>query len=183
MSATFSLISGRWPRAALALLIALATGLTLSGGPTGPATPAFAQGNFARFAGPWFRHEGGLDGTSMTLTVAPNGSGVFEWSIHGFCDDTTRPSCAEPQVVEFFAGQAAISFTSIRESTAYGTVVATDDARLFAVGEPVWLTLLPSGMAILSRVPIMRQQGWIFCGPNMGSDYPPGFLEGIPCGS
>lgn len=119
----------------------------------------------------------------MTLSVAPNGAGTFEWTIRAWCDETTRPACPEPQELEVFTGQVHIRFTEIRESTAYGTVIATDDAALFSLEEPVWLTLLPSGMAILTRVPITRQQGWIFCGPNLGPAYPPGFLEGIPCGS
>lgn len=162
--------------------------LSLAGAPIGPGSPAEAQAPFAPFAGPWTRTLGsGYEGTSLTLTVARDGTGMIDFSVRRLCDDTTRPACPEggpPTSIEVFAGHVLIAFSEVRQSTAYGQVIDTDNPNLLAVGEHVWLTVVPGDVALLTRLKLTRQEAWYFCGMNAGPgrNAPPGFTENLPCG-
>ena len=183
-------IRRRFHRVALVSLLSLSFLSALSfEGPLQSARVA-AQGDesadYSGFAGRWSKHIGGpLDGESMILEVSHDGWAQLERHVRAFCGPTTTPACDPVQALEVHSSLTTFQFSFVANGTPYGRTISGDDPELLASDEPVWLSLLPYGMAALIRPLGSEQRSWIFCNEDFQGPFLPADIlnASLPCGS
>ncbi len=146
--------------------------------PNGPAAASMTQApppvssdtssDFRPFAERWGSH-------GFSLTVDGRGNGIALSRAYKSCNDNSSPPCDT-----FYNAMASLTFSRTDGVVAYGTVTQSVASSGFETGDDVSLTLLPYGMAVLSRHGAGPHP---LCGPNYGRLAPADLIKSGPCGA